>query len=78
MFEYVYSEVLINSLWLVEHLKDSKVRVVEVNMNPESNKNAHIPGAVFWNIFTDLLMPNLRINLAPIAIEELFSLGYHK
>jgi thiosulfate/3-mercaptopyruvate sulfurtransferase len=73
MSQYAYPEVLINTQWLANHLSDSNVRVVEVDTSPEPYKNAHIPGAVFWNIFTDLLLPNLSINLDPIAIEKLLS-----
>ena len=73
MSQYAYPEVLIDTQWLANHLGDSNVRVVEVDTSPEPYKNAHIPGAVFWNIFTDLLLPNLSINLDPIAIEKLLS-----
>jgi len=73
MSQYAYPEVLIDTQWLANHLSDSNVRVVEVDTSPEPYKNAHIPGAVFWNIFTDLLLPNLSINLDPIAIEKLLS-----
>lgn len=45
----------------------------QVDANPEPYQNAHIPGAVFWNVFTDLLMPDLRINLNPTAIKQLLS-----
>jgi uncharacterized protein (DUF2236 family) len=30
-------------------------------MNPEQYRNTRIPGAVFWNIFTDFLKPDLRV-----------------
>ncbi|BAY11405.1 sulfurtransferase [Calothrix sp. NIES-2098] len=71
MSEYAHPEVLIDTQWLMENLNDPSVRVVEVDTSPEPYKNAHIPGAVFWNIFTDLLMPDLRMNLDPTAIEKL-------
>ena len=38
-----------------------------------ADKNAHIPGAIFWNIFTDLLMPDLSMNLDPVALGNLLS-----
>ncbi len=44
-----------------------------MDTSPEVYTNAHIPGAVFWNIFTDLLLPNLSINLDPASIEKLLS-----
>jgi thiosulfate/3-mercaptopyruvate sulfurtransferase len=73
MSQYAHPEVLIDTQWLADRLNDPQVRVVEVDTSPEPYKNAHIPGAVFWSIFTDLLQPNLSINLDPSAIEKLLS-----
>ncbi len=73
MFNYAHPEVLVDTQWLAEHLNEPNVRVVEVDVSPEPYKNAHIPGAVFWNIFTDLLLPDLRINLDPTALQGLLS-----
>jgi thiosulfate/3-mercaptopyruvate sulfurtransferase len=73
MTEYIHPEVLVDTQWLMDHLNDPTVRIVEVDMSPEPYRNAHIPGAVFWNILTDLLLPDLRINLDPRAIEKLLS-----
>jgi 3-mercaptopyruvate sulfurtransferase SseA len=71
MFQYAHPEVLVDTQWLMNHLNDPTVRVVAVDTSPEPYKNARIPGAVFWNIFTDLLLPNLRINLDPTVMEKL-------
>ena len=68
MSQYAHPEVLVDTQWLMDHLNDPTVRVVEVDMNPEPYKDAHIPGAVFWNIFADLLLPDFRMNLDPTAI----------
>jgi len=73
MFDYAHPNVLVDSQWLREHLSDATVRVVEVDMSPEPYQNAHIPGAVFWNILRDLLLPDLRINLDPSAMADLLS-----
>lgn len=73
MSEYAHPEVLVDTQWLMDHLNDPTVRVVEVDMSPEPYKDAHIPGAVFWNIFTDLLLPDLRMNLDPTDLEKLLS-----
>jgi thiosulfate/3-mercaptopyruvate sulfurtransferase len=71
--EYAHPEVLIETQWLMDHLNDPMVRVVEVDMSPESNQATHIPGAIFWNLFTDLLKPDLSMNLEAAAIESLLS-----
>ncbi|HCF27274.1 MAG TPA: sulfurtransferase [Cyanobacteria bacterium UBA11049] len=73
MPQYAHPEVLVDTKWLMDRLNDPTVRVVEVDMSPEPYKDAHIPGAVFWNIFADLLLPDLRINLDPTAIAQLLS-----
>ncbi|NEQ46105.1 MAG: sulfurtransferase [Leptolyngbya sp. SIOISBB] len=73
MSQYAHPEVLVDTQWLMDHLNDPSVRLVEVDMSPDPYKEAHIPGAVFWNIFTDLLMPDLRMNLDPTAISKLLS-----
>ncbi len=73
MSQYAHPEVLVDTQWLMDHLIDPMVRVVEVDMSPEPYQDAHIPGAIFWNIFTDLLMPDLSMNLEPTAIEKLLS-----
>jgi thiosulfate/3-mercaptopyruvate sulfurtransferase len=73
MSQYAHPEVLVDTQWLLDRLHDPTVRVVELNMSPEQFKDAHIPGAVFWNIFTDLLAPDLSMNLDPTAISLLLS-----
>lgn len=73
MTNYVHPEVLIDTQWLEEHLNDANLRILEVDMSLEPHQNAHIPGAVFWNIFTDLLQPNFCQNLNATAIETLLS-----
>jgi thiosulfate/3-mercaptopyruvate sulfurtransferase len=61
MSEYAHPEVLVDSQWLMDHLNDPTVRIVEVDMSPDPYQGAHIPGAVFWNVLTDLLSPDLRL-----------------
>lgn len=73
MSQYAHPEVLVDTQWLASRLNDANVRVVEVDTSPDAYKNTHIPGAVFWNIFADLLLPNLGMNLDPTAIEKLLS-----
>ena len=66
-------EVLVDGQWLADRLNDSNIRVVEVDRTPQPFKDARIPGAVFWNIFTDLLLPDLHMNLEATSIEKLLS-----
>jgi thiosulfate/3-mercaptopyruvate sulfurtransferase len=73
MSDYAHPEVLVDTQWLMEHLDDPTVRILEVDMSPERYQDAHIPGALFWNVFVDLLLPDLRINLDPMAMAQLLS-----
>jgi thiosulfate/3-mercaptopyruvate sulfurtransferase len=73
MSNYAHPEVLVDTQWLMEHLQDPTVRILEVDMSPERYQEAHIPGAIFWNILVDLLLPDLRMNLDPIAMAQLLS-----
>ncbi|HLO49590.1 MAG TPA: rhodanese-like domain-containing protein, partial [Kamptonema sp.] len=73
MSQYAHPEVLVDTQWLSNHLNDPNLRIIEVDMSPEPYKNAHIPGAVFWNIFTDLLLPDWRMNLDAKSFEKLMS-----
>jgi thiosulfate/3-mercaptopyruvate sulfurtransferase len=70
---YAHPEVLVDTQWLMDRLDDPNVRPVEVDMNPEIYQNAHIPGAVYWNILTDLLLPDMRMNLDPTNMGKLLS-----
>jgi thiosulfate/3-mercaptopyruvate sulfurtransferase len=52
---YAHPEVLIETNWLAEHLKDPKVRVAEVDYDPAANYNlGHIPGAVLFDWRKDI------------------------
>jgi thiosulfate/3-mercaptopyruvate sulfurtransferase len=69
--DYAHPSVLVDTQWLADHLDDPNVRIVEVDTTPEPYKNSHIPGAIFWDIFTDLLLPDLKINTDTAAFAKL-------
>ncbi|MEM8716482.1 MAG: sulfurtransferase [Cyanobacteria bacterium P01_G01_bin.4] len=73
MTPYAHPEVLVDTQWLADRLDDPNIRIVEVDNSPEPYQNSHIPGAVFWGIFPDLVEPNFRMNLGPEAMETLLS-----
>ncbi len=73
MFQYAHPEVLVDTQWLALNLNNPNVRIVEVDMSPEVYQQAHIPGAVFWNLLTDLLQPDRRINFNPTTMEKILS-----
>lgn len=56
--QYTHLEVLVDTQWVADRLSDPNIRLVEVDMSPQAYEAGHIPGAVFWNGFTDLLLPD--------------------
>ncbi|MEL7246378.1 MAG: sulfurtransferase [Cyanobacteria bacterium J06573_2] len=73
MSNYNRSEVLIDTQWLTEHLNDENVRIVEIATNPQAIPSQVIPGAVVWNPFIDLMLPNFTVNFDKANIETLLS-----
>lgn len=73
MSNYLHPKVLVNTQWVADHLSDPNLRLIEGHITPQAYNTGHIPGAVFWNVFTDLMLPNSQINFAPTALENLLS-----
>lgn len=53
-FAAVPSGPLVTTDWLADNLKDAKIRVIEVSVNPGVYERGHIPGAVNFSWHTDL------------------------
>jgi len=68
MAEYKHPEVLVSTEWAAQHLSDSNVRLVEVDVDTTAYDQGHIPGAVGWNWQTQL-QDNIRRDL--ISKQEL-------
>ncbi len=58
------SNVLVSTAWVVEHLKDAKVRVVEVDVDTKAYSEGHVPGAVGWD-WSKQLCDTLRRDIIP-------------
>jgi thiosulfate/3-mercaptopyruvate sulfurtransferase len=70
--EYAHPEVLVDTQWIEEHLKDEKVRIAEVDYDPTANYElGHIPGAVLINWKADINDPLTRNILSRQAFEDL-------
>jgi thiosulfate/3-mercaptopyruvate sulfurtransferase len=54
-------DVLVTTAWLDEHLDDPRVVVVEVDVSATAHAAGHVPGAVLWNIYTDLKDPDYQL-----------------
>jgi len=66
MADYAHGEVLVSSQWVADHLKDPKLRLVEVDVDTSAYDQGHVPGAIGWNWQTQL-QDSLRRNLASKA-----------
>jgi thiosulfate/3-mercaptopyruvate sulfurtransferase len=51
---YAHPEVLVETAWLNDHLRDGKVRIVEVSEDTSLYGQGHIPGAVHFDWKTQL------------------------
>jgi thiosulfate/3-mercaptopyruvate sulfurtransferase len=69
--EYVHAETLVSTDWVVQHLNDPKVRVVEVDVDTASYDQGHVPGAVGWNWTTELCDTLVRDIIPKAKLEEL-------
>jgi thiosulfate/3-mercaptopyruvate sulfurtransferase len=59
--KYVHPEVLVDTQWVENHLKDKNVRIVEVDYDPKSNYNlVHIPGSILIDWKKDINDPITR------------------
>ncbi len=58
------SQVLVSTDWVAEHLKDSQVRTVEVDVDTKAYSEGHVPGAVGWAWDTQLC-DTLRRDIIP-------------
>ena len=54
MAKYAQAEVVVETQWVADNLKDPKIRLVEVDVDTAAYGEGHIPGAVGWNWKTDL------------------------
>ena len=69
---YVHPEVLVDTQWAEEHLKDPKVRFAEVDYDSKANYElGHIPGAVLFDWKNDINDPLTRNVLSKESCQNL-------
>jgi thiosulfate/3-mercaptopyruvate sulfurtransferase len=71
MGTYANPDVLVDTRWVAEHLKDPKVRVIEVSVDAGVFDQGHIPGATAWNWFRDLEEHPVRDIASKEKVEKL-------
>jgi thiosulfate/3-mercaptopyruvate sulfurtransferase len=69
MAEYAHPEVLVSTQWAADHLNDSKIRLIEVDVDTTAYDQGHIAGAVGWN-WQSQLQDNIRRDLIDKAALE--------
>ena len=73
MAKYAHPEVLVETVWVAEHLRDPKVRLVEVDVDTAAYGQGHIPGAVGWDWKTELEERLERDIVKKATLERLLS-----
>ena len=68
---YAYPESLVSTAWVVAHLNDPKVKLVEVDVDTNEYAKGHIRNAIGWNWQTDLNDRVRRDIIDPRAFAEL-------
>ena len=69
---YAHPEVLIETQWVEDNLKDSNVRIAEVDYDPKANYQlGHVPSAVLFDWKQDINDPVSRNVLSKQACEDL-------
>lgn len=69
---YKYPDVIVDTNWVNDHLKDPAVRIAEVDYDPTANYNlGHIPGAVLYDWRKDMNDPIARDILSKQKLEEM-------
>ena len=73
MTTYAHPEVLVTTSWLAEHLRDPKLRLVEVDVDTAAYSQGHIPGAIAWAWTTQLADQVRRDILSQAEFEKLLA-----
>src|SRR6185503_16213074 len=69
---YAHPEVLVDTSWTEDHLKDPNVRIAEVDYDPKANYDlGHIPGSVLFDWKKDINDPLSRNIISKESCEEL-------
>ena len=64
---------LVGTDWVVRHLGDPAVRIVEVDVDTRAYDEGHVPGAIGWN-WTTQLCDTVRRDIIPLEqFERLMS-----
>src|SRR2546429_7124947 len=71
--DYAHPEVLVDTAWVAEHAGDSKVKLVEVDVDTSAYDSGHVKGAIGLDWRKDLQARPIRDLLAKEDLEKLLS-----
>jgi len=70
---YAHPEVLVDTQWVADHLNDSKVKIVEVDVDTTAYDGGHVKGAIGLDWRKDLQARPIRDLLPKAEFEKLLS-----
>jgi thiosulfate/3-mercaptopyruvate sulfurtransferase len=70
--DYAHPETLVSTEWLLKHLEDPHVRIIEMDLSPEAYEKSHLPGSIFWPV-NAIFQADFRVNFEPTAFQKLLA-----
>jgi thiosulfate/3-mercaptopyruvate sulfurtransferase len=67
------ADVLVSTDWVAQHLNDSSIRIVEVDVDTAAFDQGHVPNAIAWNWTTELCDTLVRDIIPRDKFEALMS-----
>ncbi len=64
-------DVLVSTDWVAQHLNDTSIRLVEVDVDTAAYDQGHVPNAIAWNWTTELCDTLVRDIIPPARFEAL-------
>ena len=72
MTGYAQPDALVSTAWVAERPNDPKVKIVEVDVEPQKGCDvSHVKNAIGWNWATDLCYTTVRDVIDPKAFAKL-------
>ena len=66
-------DVLVGTDWVAQHLNDTSIRIVEVDVDTAAYDQGHVPSAIAWNWTTELCDTLVRDIIPPAKFEALMA-----
>jgi thiosulfate/3-mercaptopyruvate sulfurtransferase len=69
---YAHPETLVSTEWLLEHLDDPNIRIIQMDLNPDAYEKSHLPGSIFWSV-NAIFQLDFRVNFDSTALQQLLA-----